>query len=144
MNSPVPDDGGPAFPVECSWGGDQLCGVQTGNSSGWATGLSLRDWFAGQALAGLLACPTTDSDSEALGAAIFRIADNALAARKGAETPAPPANPLYTKVGSTVKLKDESSPWYTIEEMRIREWDLSPEFRLEGSQNWIQASAFRF
>lgn len=40
------NDGGPAFPVECSWSGDKPHGLQTGPASGWETGLSVRDWFA--------------------------------------------------------------------------------------------------
>lgn len=44
------DNGGPAFPS----GNDVSVGIYT--SSGHA-GMTLRDWFAGQALAGLLADP---------------------------------------------------------------------------------------
>lgn len=42
----APNDGGPAFPLA----------VQTGNPHCevfWRYGMSLRDWFAGQALAGI-------------------------------------------------------------------------------------------
>jgi hypothetical protein len=51
------DDGGPAFP--CDWvdfqptTGEQVIRLQH-------SGLSLRDWFAGQALVGLVASPATD------------------------------------------------------------------------------------
>lgn len=45
-------DGGPAFPVQT---GSDGRGIQTGPASGWETGLSVRDWFAGQALAGIVA-----------------------------------------------------------------------------------------
>lgn len=49
------NDGGPAFPVECTWaGGVPQSGIQTGNSAGWATGMSLRDYFAGQIAVGLV------------------------------------------------------------------------------------------
>ena len=41
--------GGPAYPVLMGVDGE---GLQTGSSSGWATGMTLRDYFAGQALAG--------------------------------------------------------------------------------------------
>lgn len=42
------NDGGPAFPVECHWNADGTVsgGLQTGNAQGWATGMSLRDYFA--------------------------------------------------------------------------------------------------
>jgi hypothetical protein len=44
------DDGGPAFPVDrANWGMDRL------------PGMSLRDFFAGQALVGLLANPEDGS-----------------------------------------------------------------------------------
>ncbi len=42
------NDGGPAFPQE-HWGNQQIL----------MPGLSIRDWFAGQALKGLLADPNT-------------------------------------------------------------------------------------
>ena len=44
----TPDDGGPAFP-ETRWDDKTRQEVQ------WC-GMSLRDWFAGKALSGLLAC----------------------------------------------------------------------------------------
>lgn len=40
------DDGGPAYPVECRWAGGELQGIQTGNSTGFAMGMSLRDAMA--------------------------------------------------------------------------------------------------
>ena len=46
-------DGGPAFPVECYWPAGEAepsRGVQTGNHSGWAMWLSLRDYFAAKAM----------------------------------------------------------------------------------------------
>lgn len=43
------DDGGPAFPVECSWSGTGIEGIQTGNATGFATGLSVLDYFAANA-----------------------------------------------------------------------------------------------
>lgn len=45
----------PAFPVEITVNEDgSRSGMQTGNSSGWETGLSKREWFAGMAMQGLL------------------------------------------------------------------------------------------
>jgi hypothetical protein len=62
------DDGGPAFPPMApleSWGDPKQ-------------GMSLRDWFAGQALAGLLADPNEGpQDDETLEDAISRIAEGA-------------------------------------------------------------------
>lgn len=52
--------GGPAFPVECSYGENGTHGRQTSNSSGWETGMSLRDYFAAKALQGML-CRETET-----------------------------------------------------------------------------------
>jgi len=48
MSTTPLNDGGPAFPVHCD----------TASSDG---GMSLRDWFAGQALAGILAAESDDN-----------------------------------------------------------------------------------
>lgn len=48
MNTPTPDDGGPAFPVPNEY-------YPNGQIQYGFNGMSLRDWFAGQALAGLCA-----------------------------------------------------------------------------------------
>ena len=64
--SDKPNDGGPAFP------GDGL-GKQ---------GMSLRDWFAGQALAGLIACPNTSGDEKAFACNAYKFADAMLAERE--------------------------------------------------------------
>lgn len=53
MNPELPE-GGPAFPVQAKF-----------STPAW-NGMSLRDWFAGQALAGLLACPVTFGSEEEL------------------------------------------------------------------------------
>ena len=47
------NDGGPAFPIPPVGTGDPRDGMSQGSF-----GMTLRDWFAGQALAGLLANPT--------------------------------------------------------------------------------------
>lgn len=70
------DDGGPAFPrrmfTAYPHGGGQ-----------WTIedGMSLRDWFAGQALAGVLANAKVDASNEKLAAASYLMADAMLAAR---------------------------------------------------------------
>lgn len=69
----TPKDGGPAFPVDSS-------GI---------SGMSLRDWFAGQALAGIMANPDISSNLRLSGSefrlmvvrAAFDTADVALAER---------------------------------------------------------------
>jgi hypothetical protein len=44
------DDGGPAFPVEVQTMPDgTISPVQTGHMTGWACGVSVRDWFAAHA-----------------------------------------------------------------------------------------------
>jgi hypothetical protein len=45
------NDGGPAFPMP------HVCNVNNGTMEWGETGMSLRDWFAGQALTGALANP---------------------------------------------------------------------------------------
>lgn len=74
------ENGGPAFPNDAD---------RYGNSG--ADGMSLRDWFAGQALAGLLAEPQPEDGEPELGlgrdyaanvaAAAYRLSDAMLAAR---------------------------------------------------------------
>lgn len=51
------NDGGPAFPVECTWVYGEPQGIQTGNTQGWATGMSLRDYFAAKVMQGLISAP---------------------------------------------------------------------------------------
>lgn len=58
------NDGGPAFPVPRDAPVD---------------GMSLRDYFAGQALAGLLACPKTSGGEEAFALHAYKYADAMLA-----------------------------------------------------------------
>lgn len=77
--SDVKDDGGPAFPDPARAGGHCM-----------DTGMSLRDWFAGQALTGDLSNPeggTWDNDVDAhflkeRAILFYRIADAMIAARK--------------------------------------------------------------
>jgi len=63
------DDGGPAFPVECSYNGDgRAVGVQTGIAAGWETGMSLLDYFAAQALPSVISrcVPAERRDDESM------------------------------------------------------------------------------
>lgn len=76
------DDGGPAFP--------QADIILTANNPPilqWtqeSPGMSLRDWFAGQALAGLLAHRVLKFNTEDMAARVaYKFADAMLAARKG-------------------------------------------------------------
>ena len=77
------DDGGPAFPVaEDHKVADQFQ---------WTQGMSLRDWYAGQALAGMLAHSTRyrprqgapSNWHDAISEEAYELADAMLAARKG-------------------------------------------------------------
>jgi len=62
------DNSGPAFPITA---GNQV----------YNQGMSLRDWFAGQALVG--ATQIADNDHDAMAREAYRYADAMLAARKG-------------------------------------------------------------
>jgi hypothetical protein len=73
MSAPI-NDGGPAFPS---------VGEGFGNPSYSAPGMTLRDWFAGQALAGALADPTCDLSPIELAKKTYEFADAMLAAREG-------------------------------------------------------------
>lgn len=78
------DDGGLAFPV------NNLVCVHGEVVNAFATGgMSLRDWFAGQAMIGLAyqSCPHSKDDwfgvtRDAVAAEAYRIADAMIAARK--------------------------------------------------------------
>ena len=62
-------DGGPAFPCRTK--------RPFGEAELYTTGISMRDYFAGQALAGLLADPTThDMTQDAISGACFSQADS--------------------------------------------------------------------
>lgn len=69
------NDGGPAFPKPL----DPYPNAQ-GMESG-THGMSLRDWFAGQALAGMLADQTFDAPAEMMAESSYRIADAMIRAR---------------------------------------------------------------
>ena len=82
--SDVIDDGGPAFPMPMSYSPD------TGPMAG-QDGMSLRDWFAGQAISGLAplfydSAPDADNpdgdDPEQIARTAYLLADAMLAARK--------------------------------------------------------------
>lgn len=71
-------DGGPAFP-----GMNQSIQMIDGPMVTYAGGMTLRDYFAGQALAGILAKgQTNDRDPKYLSATSYAIADGMLAARQ--------------------------------------------------------------
>lgn len=71
-------DGGPAFPRP-------PIGEDCGRPYGHNDGMSLRDWFAGQALAGLLAQYGADPEWTAIAA--YKEADAMLAAREAEVKP---------------------------------------------------------
>lgn len=85
----VKDDGGQAFPAAYTVGpNDDLYPP--------APGMTLRDWFAGQALAGQLAFSPHDSFDkfhmpDEVAALTYRMADAMIAARLGVPTPDLPA-----------------------------------------------------
>lgn len=68
------DDGGPAYPCEA-----YQCPQDTETTK--YRGMSLRDWFAGQALAGLLADPNGSGDMDAITRGTYMLADKMLSAR---------------------------------------------------------------
>lgn len=72
------NDGGPAFPLAASTG-DPRDGVYC------TSGMSLRDYFAGQALAGLIASTATDGDDWDTIAAKAYDSAYAMIAAKGGE-----------------------------------------------------------
>ena len=77
MSTPI-NDGGPAFPVHSvAWKekGEDRVAIGT-------RGMTLRDYFAGQALAGALADPTCDVSPIELAKIAYREADAMLAARE--------------------------------------------------------------
>ena len=67
-------DGGPAFPVTPT--------DKSGQIAPTACGMSLRDWFAGQALSGVESCTTVESDPDACAEYCYKLADAMLKARE--------------------------------------------------------------
>jgi hypothetical protein len=74
MSTPIKDDGGPAFPFKCQ-------GPTTGPETYY--GMSLRDWFAGMALQGLMRHPDSVGEAEdTIAAWSYAAADAMLERRK--------------------------------------------------------------
>ena len=71
-------DGGPAFPGEQGY-------TEQGWNQTWEPGLSVRDFFAGQALAGILSRATTEPTAKLIAQGAYRLADAMIAARKKAQ-----------------------------------------------------------
>lgn len=77
----TPDDGGPAFPMPPVGTGDLRDGMTSGSS-----GMSLRDYFAAKAMAGLIAASGNgdggvDYDEESVAESAYAMADAMLAVR---------------------------------------------------------------
>lgn len=84
------DNGGPAFPI-----GPKNLGFEGSHGMGVSPGMTLRDWFAGQALAGWLASPiegpdfpTIDGHAKHAAESCYLYADAMIAARKCSSTSA--------------------------------------------------------
>lgn len=71
----TPNDGGPAFPRDHRHDGHN--------------GMTLRDWFAGQIVAGMWACSEITGTSQELAKTAYENADAMLEARKGGAARAP-------------------------------------------------------
>ena len=74
MNEQI-NEGGPAFP------GEQGHTPEGGWNQTWEPGMSLRDWFAGQALAGILSRPYRGGTPREFAEDAYEQADAMLAAR---------------------------------------------------------------
>jgi len=82
MSAPAIKNGGPAFPQVPTYNMPE--GIISINVS---PGMALRDWFAGQALAGSTANPDPSLSNDELAAAwCYRMADAMLAAREGGQS----------------------------------------------------------
>lgn len=68
------DDGGPAFPRTAN-DADRNADIYS------EIGMSLRDYFAGQALAGLLSCSTTSGNARLFATEAYEFADAMIARR---------------------------------------------------------------
>jgi hypothetical protein len=74
--STTPNDGGPAFPF------GQISETTGQPINGcYHSGMSLRDWFAGQALQGILASPDTVGSQPSIAGYAYQFADAMLAER---------------------------------------------------------------
>lgn len=83
MSTQPISDGGPAFPVECRWeGADVVQGVQTGNHTGWATGMSLRDYFAAKVLPAYFSDGHGHDQQDRAAKWAYEVADQMLKARQ--------------------------------------------------------------
>lgn len=78
--NPTTDDGGPAFPM------GMLEGPLRGHGPYSQSGMTLRDWFAGMALSGLIHdwCAGDPRRADTCAGAAYTFADAMLAARKEA------------------------------------------------------------
>lgn len=79
------DTGGPAFPEGESWTSTDLAGNRTEHAKGvLRLGMTLRQYYAGQALAGLMAYPDdTKLDFKEWANSAFSFADAMIAHEKG-------------------------------------------------------------
>lgn len=79
-------DGGPAFPQYFVYEPDKgQYGQYTSADEVGFGGMSLRDWFAGMALAALLRTPSSGEDYKTMGEMSYQLADAMLTTRKAKE-----------------------------------------------------------
>jgi hypothetical protein len=84
-------DGGPAFPVLIQGDPDgDVVGFQTGPISGWATGMTLRDYFAAKAMTAIVSTVAARDEEDGLSEAevaqySYELADAMLARREFAK-----------------------------------------------------------
>jgi hypothetical protein len=77
------DDGGPAFPQPLAFDPANGNPVTTAMYFANVSGMTLRDWFAGQALAGLVANINCAYKTQTFAKRALELADAMIAARKG-------------------------------------------------------------
>lgn len=80
-------DGGPAFATPPTTVTRWDCGDEYQETQNGQAGMSLRDWFASQALAGMCHCGATSTENSAshLARAAYAVADALLAEREKAK-----------------------------------------------------------